>query len=109
MNETLARRLSLAGFPQDTSEFILRKYSLAKEPMRMERPPKDLDLAVLSGKLKWELAFPRLEEIMYELGDDFKSLFHFKDGWLAENGSDMEHFNNPYEALVHLYESKHPI
>lgn len=36
--------------------YILRKYSLSDEPIELARPPKDMEIAVLSGEIEWEIS-----------------------------------------------------
>jgi hypothetical protein len=81
MDYELAEKLRDAGFPQDATELILRKYSLAKEPIRFMRPPKGTELGVLSGKLEWEIAFPTLTELIEACGDDFLEMGRHWDGY----------------------------
>jgi hypothetical protein len=63
MNYELAKELKDAGFPQ-TTIYLLRKYSLAENPIEIRRPPDGLEVAVLSGRLEWEVAVPTLEELI---------------------------------------------
>ena len=61
MNLKLLRKIKKAGFPE-TTEWVLRKYSLNKKPSKFLRPRDGTKLCVLSGYLEWELPFPTLEE-----------------------------------------------
>jgi hypothetical protein len=63
MNNELATELKDAGFPQ-TTKYLLRKYSLAENQIEIRRLPDRLEVAVLSGKLEWEVAVPTLEELI---------------------------------------------
>ena len=63
MNYELAKQLKDAGFPQ-TTKYLLRKYSLAEMPIEIRRPPDGMEVAVLSGKIEWEVSTPTLEELI---------------------------------------------
>ena len=74
----LAKKLKDAGFPQDSTHFIMRKYSLDNVPVIWERPPEGIDVTTLSGSLEWEVALPLLEELIEACGKDFEKLHQFK-------------------------------
>ena len=82
-----AQELKDAGFPQDKTEYILRKYSLAENPLKLSRPPKGMEVTVLSGSIEWEVAYPTLPELIEKCGDDIQGIYHDvnKREWLASN------------------------
>ena len=106
----LAKQLKDLGFPQDKTQFIVRKYSLAAEPIVWQRPPEGIELGTLSGELEWELALPSLSELIDACGDKIKGI-----EWLDGDGiyayQEMGHIDKPYgssldsvdEAVANLY------
>ena len=122
MNYDLAKQLKDAGFPQDKSQFIMRKYTLAKDAVIWQRPPDGMALATLSGDLEWQLAFPTLSELVEACGDKFASLNldkndDFKWSAYTTKGKWREDLNDyceseccgyqqgttPEEAVAHLW------
>lgn len=85
MDYKLALKLKEAGFPQDKSEFILRKYSLKKKPLRIARPPVGMEVCILSGKIECEVAEPTLDEMIDEIGEDFMDLSREGKKWWARS------------------------
>lgn len=86
----LAQQLKIAGFPQDKTQFIARKYSLASDPIIWGRPPEGLELATLSGKLEWEVALPTTSELIRECGDGLRHMQ--RDNYFDGKESSTEYF-----------------
>lgn len=111
MNEKLAKKLRDIGFPQNKTEYILRKYKLATNPMKLRRAQLE---STRSGKkqegIEWEIAYPTLSELIEECGDGFWGLTKhsgiWQTNWINGMAGDTAG-KTPEEAVTELYKALH--
>lgn len=84
----------------DKSTEIIRKYSLNKVPSVFTRPPKGMELGVLSGTIEWQAPLYTSDYLLQKLPK--KTWIKHSELWVANLGRLHLTSDTPLKALLKL-------